>query len=527
MNEVERLKKEKSGLEVLADIRRYASTGFASITDDDLVRMRWYGLYQQKPKEDGYFMLRVKIPGGELTSAQAREIGLVANEFGRGITDITTRQNFQFHWLTIHDIPTILDRFNALGLTSVGACGDIPRNITSCPAEGISPHGVFDARPYMLAVHEFFLGNEEFADLPRKYKLAISGCSLHCAQPEINDVAATPALREYPDGSSVEGFHVRVGGGLSARPFFAKQLNMWVPGDKLVDVFRAICEVYRDNGNRDNRKKARIKFLVDEWGIERFEEEVRKRLEWTPEPALDILDPAKNFRDHMGVQPQTQEGFFTVGAVVLTGRMTGDQIIEAARLAAEYGDGSIRTTNQQHFLIPFVPKHNVEALTDGLSKNGFPVKGSPSRQAAVACTGSEFCNLALTETKLLMREIVDHLDATVSIDEPLRINLNGCPNSCGQHHVGDIGLQGCLVQAGTGKVDGYDISLGGRLGRDAKFVRPIKRKVPATDVAAAIENLLKGYMAEKDPEEDFSAFVDRHSNEELGTLLGFPPAVEA
>lgn len=525
MNDVERLKKEKSGLQVLEDIRRYSKLGFSAITEDDLLRMRWYGLYQQKPKEDGFFMLRVKIPGGELTSAQAREIGLVANEYGRGIADITTRQNFQFHWLAIEDIPAILDRFNAVGLTSVGACGDIPRNITCCPAEGISPHEVFDARPYLQAVHEFFLGNEEFADLPRKYKLAISGCSLHCAQPEINDIAATPAVKVLEDGTKLEGFHVRVGGGLSARPFFAKPLNMWVPGEKLVDLFRAVCEVYRDNGNRVNRKKARIKFLVDEWGIERFETEVRARLDWVPEPALDIQDPVKNFRDHMGVHAQKQAGLFFVGAVVLTGRMSGDQVIEAARLAEEYGDATIRTSNQQNFLIPNVPEANVAPLVAALEKNGFPVKATPIRQAAVACTGSEFCNLALTETKLLMREIVDHLDKTVAIDEPLRINLNGCPNSCGQHHIGDIGLQGCLVQAGSGKVDGYDISLGGRLGRDAKFVRPIKRKVPATDVKVALANLLNGYSAQKDPEEDFSSFVDRHSDEELGTLLGFPPAV--
>lgn len=527
MNDVERLKQEKGGLDVLEDIRRYAKTGFAAITEDDLFRMRWYGLYQQKPKEDGYFMLRVKIPGGELASAQAREVALVANEFGKGITDITTRQNFQFHWLTIENVPEVLDRFNAVGLTSVGACGDIPRNITGCPADGISRDEAFDSRPYLHAVHEFFHLNPEFADLPRKYKLAISGCCLHCAQPEINDIAATPALKVLEDGARLEGFHVRVGGGLSARPLLAKQMNMWVPGERLVDVFRAVTEVFRDHGNRENRKKARIKFLVSEWGIERFEEEVRARLDWQPEPALDILDPVKNFRDHMGIHPQKQAGLFYVGAVVLTGRMTGDQLLEVARLAEEFGDGTLRTTNQQNFLIPNVPEANVAAVVEGLNKIGFPVKGTPIRQAAVACTGNEFCNLALTETKLLMREIVDHLDATVTIDEPLRINLNGCPNSCGQHHIGDIGLQGCLVKGPSGSVDGYDISLGGRLGRDAKFVRPIRRKVPATEIRFALENLLNGYVATKDPDEDFSAFVDRHSDEELGALLGVAPAVGA
>ncbi|MBI1332666.1 MAG: nitrite/sulfite reductase [Armatimonadetes bacterium] len=521
MNDAERIKKEKDGLDVWEDIVRYSKTGFDSIDPDDFLRMRWYGLYQQKPNV-GHFMLRVKIPGGIITSPQAKVIGEIANIYARGITDITTRQNFQFHWLTVEDIPDIFARLDSVGITSSGACGDIPRNVTGCPVAGIDPHEVFDAQPYVEAVHQFFLDNKDFSDLPRKYKLAVSGCPENCAQPEINDIAATGVRRELPNGEFENGFHIRVGGGLSSRPFFAQQMNMFVPCDKLVDVFRAATEVFRDYGNRENRKKARIKFLVAEWGIEKFEEEVRARLDWSPDPALNVLDPRKNFRDHVGVHEQKQAGLFWVGAVVLTGRMTGDQLIEAGRLAEEYGNGILRTTNQQNLIFSDIPEARLEAFLTELEAAGLYHRVSSIRRAAVACTGNEFCNLALTETKNLLIEIVKHLDETVSLDEPLRINLNGCPNSCGQHHIGDIGLQGCLVKQGTDKVDGYDISLGGRLGRDSKFVRPIWRKVPATQVKYAIEHLINGYLDQREIDEDFSGFVDRNSDDDLAALMQVP-----
>jgi len=521
MNDAERIKKEKDGLDVWEDIVRYSKTGLDSIDPDDFLRMRWYGLYQQKPNV-GHFMLRIKVPGGILTAAQARAIGEVSETYARGVTDITTRQNFQFHWLTIQDIPDVFARLDAVGITCSGACGDIPRNVTGCPVAGIDPHEIFDAQPYVEAVHQFFLDNKDFSDLPRKYKLAVSGCPQNCAQPEINDIAATGVRRELPNGEFENGFHVRVGGGLSSRPYFAQRMNMFVPAEKLVDVLRAATEVFRDHGYRENRKRARIKFLVADWGIEKFEEEVRARLDWSPEPALDVLDPIKNFRDHVGVHRQSQPGLYWVGAVVLTGRIPGKLIIEAARMAETYGNGTLRTTNQQNLIFSDIPEAKLDSFLAELESLGLPYKASPIRRAAVACTGSEFCNLALTETKNLLVEIVEHLDQTVSVDEPIRINLNGCPNSCGQHHIGDIGLQGCIVKQETGKVDGYDISLGGRLGRDAKFVRPIWRKVPATQVKYAIEHLLNGYLTHRDVEEDFSGFVDRSSDDELAALMSVP-----
>lgn len=519
MNENERIKQERDGLDCWDDLVRYSQTGFASIHPDDFLRMRWYGLYQQKPN-DGHFMLRIKVPGGILNAEQLRLVASVAKEIGHGYADITTRQNYQFHWLTIHDVPSVLERFKAVGITTSGACGDIGRNVTGCPLAGLDPDELFDATPYVMAVHEFFVDNHELSDLPRKFKLSISACRHHCAQPEINDLAATGVQRTLPDGTVENGFSLRVGGGLSARPFFAKKMNMFIPGDRLVDVFRAVAEVFRDSGNRDNRKKARIKFLVDEWGIEKFEAEVRARLDWTPDPAVEWPEPKKTFRDHIGITRQKQEGLVSIGACVLSGRMTDDQISRSADIAENFGDGVVRTTNQQNLVFTNIPEARVEQAVQALEEVGLVVHPNPIRRSAVACTGNQFCNLALTETKQLIHTIVEHLEKTVALDELIRINLNGCPNSCGQHHIGDIGLQGVLVKTGKGQsVEGYDISLGGRLGADSKFVRPVWRRVVATDVPQALENLLTGYLDTRVEDDDFSSFVDRHSDEELAALM--------
>ncbi len=519
MNENERIKKEKDGLDVFEDILAYAKSGYESINPDDFTRMRWYGLYQQKPNV-GHFMLRIKVPSGYLTSDQLRAVSDVTRLYARGITDITTRQNFQFHWLQIQDLPDIFERFANVGISTAGACGDIFRNVTGCPVAGIDPDEVFDARPWLNQVNSFFEGNKEFSDLPRKFKTSVAGCRLHCSQPEINDIGATAVSRKRANGEDEFGFQIRVGGGLSARPHFAKKLNMFVPPEKLIDVFAAVTGAFRDFGNRDNRKKARLKFLVDEWGIERFEEEVRSRLSWTPDAGEGWEDPRRNFRDHMGIHAQKQEGLYWIGASILSGRMIDEQVAIAARIADEFGKGIVRTTNQQNLLFSDIPQSKVDQVQKLLAQTGLAVEASSFRRVAVACTGNEFCNLALTETKSLIIEIVEHLEKTISIDEPIRINLNGCPNSCGQHHIGDIGLQGCVVKQGAGvSVEGYDVSLGGRLGADSKFVRPIWRKVPATNVKFAIENLLNGYVEEREEEDDFSTFVDRHSDEELAALM--------
>lgn len=518
--DVEAIKKEKDGLDVWPDILRYAETGYHTIPADDFARMRWYGIYQQRPNE-GHFMMRVKIPSGDMSAAQMRVIAEVARDYGNDIADITTRQNFQYHWLTIENIPKAIARLNAVGLTTVGACGDITRNICGCPVSGIDPDEIYDMRPIVREVTDYFLGNKDFSDLPRKYKMSFSGCPIHCNQPEINDVGIQ-AVRRKVKGAWEVGFQVRVGGGLSTQPYFAQKLDIIIKPEQVLDVTRAITEIFRDDGYRQRRNHARLKFLVADWGAERFREELIRRLGWTPEPAIAWADPVgKLQQDHLGAHRQKQEGKSWIGVSVITGRITTAQMFAAAEIAERYCEGNLRTTNQQNFLFPNIAEENLKEAQSALRDAGFQWDVSEFHRGAVSCTGIEFCNLAVTETKARLREIVGYLEEQFVWDEAIRIHITGCPNSCGQHHIGDIGLQGCLARLNDGtQVHAFDICLGGRLGADAKFTRPISRKVPADKVKYALENLLHAYRARKTEGESFGRFVDRHTNEELGEFLG-------
>ncbi|CCW34584.1 sulfite reductase, beta subunit (hemoprotein) [Chthonomonas calidirosea] len=518
--DVEAIKKAKDGLDVWDDIFRYAKLGYDAIPPDDLQRFRWYGIYPQKPNV-GHFMLRVKVPGGDLNVEQLRTIASITRDFARGFADITTRQNFQFHWLTIQDLPTVFERLHAVGLTTTGACGDITRNIAGCPVSGLDPQELYDTRPLIREVTNYFLGNKEFSDLPRKYKIVISGCSIHCAQPQINDVGLQ-AVRRFHRGKSEVGFHLYVGGGLSTQPHFAKKLDVFIKPEQVLEVCIAVTKIFRDDGYRQRRNHARLKFLVADWGPERFREELIKRLGWTPEPAVPVLEPIGPVQqDHLGVHRQKQADRYWVGTSVLTGRVTDAQLFAAADIAERYCEGNIRTTNQQNLLFPNIKFEDLNAAIQAIQEAGFLVEASEFHKGAVCCTGNEFCNLAITETKHRLREIISYLESRMVWDEPIRIHLNGCPNSCGQHHIGDIGLQGCLARLNDGtQVEAYDVCLGGRLGGDAKFVRPISRKVPADKVKYAIENLLVSFRCTRKEGESFGQWVDRHTNEELAEFLG-------
>jgi sulfite reductase beta subunit-like hemoprotein len=524
-NKVEDLKKAKGGLDVWPDLLRYSKTGFSTITPDDMTRFRWYGIYEQQPK-DGHFMMRVKIPGGDISADQWRVLGEIARDYGQNLADITTRQNVQFHWFTIETIPAIIEKMNSVGLTTVGACGDITRNVCGCPVAGLDPDEVYDCREIIEDITNYFNGNKEFSDLPRKYKMTIAGCAHQCHQPEINDLGIT-AVRRPKNGGWETGFHVRVGGGLSTQPYLSQRLDIFVTKEQVPDVCRAVTEIFRDYGYRERRNHARLKFLVADWGAEKFREVLIQHLGWTPEPAIPWVEPHNAYRDHIGVHPQKQPGLNWIGVAVLTGRLSGDQMLAAADIAQRYCQGNLRTTNQQNMLFPNIANEDLEEAKAALRAAGFEWEVSQFKKAGIACTGTEFCNLAITETKHRLKEIVAHLENTLVWDEEFRINVNGCPNSCGQHHTGDIGLQGCLARVGDQRVEAYDICLGGRLGVDAKFTRPIERKVPATKVKYAIENLLRAYQGEKTEDENFSLFVDRHTDEELGSFLGLDLLAEA
>ncbi len=527
----ERLKKEKAGLDVLADIYRYAETGFETIEPGDFMRFKWYGVYQQRPNE-GHFMIRIKVPGGRLTTLQFRAIADLTRDYARGICDITTRQTIQLHWLTIDQMPDIFARLDAVGLTTAGACGDITRNLTSSPAAGFDPQEIADPRPVVDALQRFFHLNKDFGDLPRKYKIAVEGSPVQSTLPQIND-AALVAYRRPSDG--VAGFHFLVGGGLSLQPFFGQQLDIFVPADqivKIVDVQRAITECYRDADQlRLKRTRARLKYLMAEWGPEKFTAEVRKKLDWSPDPAAPGFEFSDDtFRDHLGVNPQSQPGLNWIGLCILSGRLTDEQVHRAADVADKYGRGEIRLTNIQNMLIPYIATEDLDGAKADLAAAGFEWDVPSIRRGAIACTGIEFCNLALTETKLKIKEVVGYLETVTPnpYERGLKINMNGCPNSCAQHHIGDIGLQGCLARLDDGsQVEAYDIHLGGDLGMHPSFTRAIHRKVPAEKIKYALGNVIQRFQETRQDKERFAQWAHRHTNEELDAFLGVETIVGA
>lgn len=524
MNKVEKIKQEKDGLDVWADVLRYAQTGFDTIAEDDFVRMRWYGIYQQRPNV-GHFMMRIKLPGGQATNEQLRVIADLTDQYARGIADVTTRQTFQWHWLTIESLPDIIARLEIVGITTLGACGDIPRNVVSCPVSGLHPDEVFDVRPAIDAIHNHLVGNKEFSNLPRKYKMSVTACPDQCCQPEIHDfslVAVTNAQGEV-------GYGLRVGGGLSTQPHFAPWIDVFFTPDQVVDAVRAVTGIFRDFGYREKRTHARLKYLVADWGPEKFKEELIKVLGYTPAPGVADDSPGHVYRDHVGVHPQKQAGLNWIGLTVLTGRVTGEQLRRLADIAQTYGSGDVRGTHMQNLLLPNVPDANVPAALQALTEAGFRYEGHPVRRGAIACTGTEFCNLAITETKGRMIQIVSHLEKRVSFDRNIRINMNGCPNGCAQHAVGDIGLQGCKarVPGGTEQIEAYDIHLGGALGKNRSFTKAIHRKVPSDKVAYALENLLNHFNATQQNDEEFNTWVRRHTDAELDAYLGVETLIGA
>ena len=522
----ERLKKEKAGLDVYDDIMRYAHEGFSAIDPGDFMRFKWYGVYQQRPNV-GHFMMRIKVPGGRATTAQLRALADICTVYARGVADITTRQTIQMHWLKIEDMPDIFARLDAVGLTTAGACGDIARNITSSPAAGIDPNEYTDTRPVVDALQAFFHMNQEFGDLPRKYKIAVEGSPVQSTLPQIND-AALVAHRRPSDGTV--GYHFLVGGGLSIQPHFGKPLDIFVPAtdiDKIVDVMRAVSECYRDADQlRAKRTRARLKYLMDEWGPEKFTAEVRAKLDWTPDPAAEgFAFSDETFRDHLGVNAQSQPGLHWIGLCVLTGRMTDTQMQAAADVADKFGGGEVRFTNVQNMLIPHVATEDLDGAKEALATAGFAWDVPAIRRGVIACTGIEFCNLALTETKERAKQWTAHLETVhpTPYERGLKINVNGCPNSCAQHHVGDIGLQGCLARLPDGtQTEAYDIHLGGDLGNHPSFTRAIHRKVPAEHIPQALENVISGFQKTRTGSERFAQWVHRHSNEELDAFLGVP-----
>jgi len=514
-NPVERLKQEKSPLGILGELPALIADGYERMAEEDVVRLKWWGLYHDKPKV-GTFMLRIKLPGGLLTPAQLRAIGEISNDFGRGDGELTTRQNVQLHWIELAALPEVFARLDAAGLTTAGACGDTVRNITGCPVTGIAHDELFDATPLIEEAAQFFYGHPDYSDLPRKHKITISTCADRCNAPEINCVSLVGAIR---DGR--EGFAVLAGGGLSSVPRLARDLGVFVPKEEALEVTRALLDVWREDLTyRVSRVKSRMKFMVDDYGAEGVRAAVEARLGRELED-YSLSAAEDGFSDHVGVHPQKQPGLVYVGVPVHLGLVSGGQMVAVANLAERVG-ADIRITRLQNFVVGNVPETELEEVVAGLDAIGFPLDLHPMRAASLACTGEPHCNYSVTETKTRADALIRSLEARFG-DEiaGLRLHLDGCPHACAQHWVGDLGFQGTTVRDENGKRrQAYDVFLRGGLGPGAAIARPVFRRVPTEELDGTIEGLVGGWLAARQPDESFRAFCDRSTDDELGALAG-------
>jgi ferredoxin-nitrite reductase len=518
----EKMKLEKDGLDVIHDIYRYAKSGFASISDDDFDRMKWYGVYRQKPKDGGYFMMRLRLPGGMVNAHTARRLSVIADQYAHGFCDITTRMTIQYHWLRIEDIPPIFSELSELGISTKGACGDIPRNVVGCPVAGIDHEEIIDAREVLREVNAGFEGSKEFSNLPRKYKVSVSGCCIHCAQPDINDVGVF-GLKRAVDGREEAGFGIMIGGGLSSSPHLAKILPFFLRPEQVWPVTKAVSEIFRDEGYRLKRNRARFKFLVADWGVERMTAEVLQRLDFAPETHTDFPVIRDQETDHLGVHKQKQGDLYWVGVCFPGGRLRNGQLAQLADIAEKYcapGEDVIRLTNKQNLLITNIPEANLAAVKAELKSYGLDYEPTNFRKGCVSCTGIEFCNLAVAETKNRMLALVDQLDATSGwYKDKIRIHFSGCPSSCGQHQIADIGFRGARTKVDGQMVDAYDAFIGGRLGQNRRFNELLKGKIIAKDVHLFIDRLLRVFDGLKQDGENFADFCDRVPKAEILAAL--------
>jgi sulfite reductase (ferredoxin) len=488
-----------------------------------------------------FFMLRVRIPNGILHAHQLRTIATITAQHARGIADISVRQNIQLHWIAIESVPDILERLWKVGLNTLGACGDVIRNVTGCPLAGVDAEEICDASPLVHQATQMFAGNNEFYNLPRKFKICVTGCRVWCVYPEINDIGLT-AVERLVKGKSEIGFALRVAGGLSTEPHLAVPLNAFVQWNQALPVMKGVAEIFRDSQTlRESRDRARMKylFLKQGWTAESFLSELEQRIKFRLDPAVESAPPDDVFRDHVGIQAQKQEGYCYVGASVLRGRLTPEQMHSAADLAERFAGGELRATIMQNLLIVNVPRKNAEPLARELEGIGLKVAGSPFWRGTVACSGSEFCKLALTETKSYARWLVQEMEERFpGFDQHLKLHITGCPNSCGQHWIADIGIEGKKIKVDGKMQDAYYFCVGGALGLHQSIARPVGYRCLATEVPSAIERLLQRYFGEKAPGEKIAGektgndnlrqFFARHSDAELrGYLAGEAVAAEA
>jgi len=530
LNANEQSKKDDNPLNVRARIENiYAHRGFASIDGGDLRgRFRWWGLYtQRKEGIDGgktatlepeeldaeHFMMRVRIDGGQLNLEQLRTIADISVEFARDSADLTDRQNVQYHWIDVRDVPTIWNRLESVGLSTQEACGDCPRVILGSPVAGISADEIIDGTSAIEAIESTFIGDREFSNLPRKFKSAISGHPGHDVVPQINDIAFIGAV--HPEHGA--GFDLWVGGGLSTNPMLGQRLGTWVSLEDVPEVWKGVVSIFRDYGYRRLRTRARLKFLVNDWGVERFREVLET--EYLERTLADLEAPVapETPVDHVGVFPQT-DGKFYVGVAATVGRISGTLLNQVADIVEAHGSDRVRTTPMQKLVVLDIAEDKVESLIAALDEIGLHARPSQWRRNTMACTGIEYCKLAIVNTKDRARDLIHELEQRVpELDTAITVNVNGCPNSCARIQTADIGLKGMLVLDDDGNtVEGFQVHLGGALGLEAGFGRKLRQhKVTGDHLPEYVEKLSKTYLKERDHDESFARWVARADEEAL------------
>ncbi|GAB2981717.1 nitrite/sulfite reductase [Nocardioides montaniterrae] len=524
LNKNEQSKKDDDPLNVRDRILYiYSQRGFDSIDPADLGgRFRWMGLYtQRKPGIDGgktgaleehelddrYFMMRVRTDGALLSPTAVRTLGEVSTAYARDTADISDRQNIQYHWIDIKDVPTIWERLGAVGLQSLEACGDGPRPFLGSPLAGIAKDEIIDGTPALEEIKQRFLNNKEFSNLPRKFKTSVSGHPSLDGAPEINDVSFVGAV--HPEHGP--GFDLWVGGGLSTNPMFAQKLGVWIPLEEVADAWSGVAGIFRDYGYRRLRSRARLKFLVADWGKDKFLEVLEK--EYLGRELIRNESPAAATRpgDHIGVHEQ-KDGKFYIGAAPYVGRISGTMLTQLGDVLEQYGAAGVRLTSYQKLVVIGVDGDKVDALVDELKIIGFDAKPSNWRRNTMSCTGIEFCKLAIVETKARATALINELERRIpDLDVPITVNMNGCPNSCARSQVADIGLKGQLVLDDDGnQVEGFQVHLGGGIGEITVLGRKLRaHKVTSAGLDDYVETIVRNYLADRNDAEPFAAWIER------------------
>jgi ferredoxin-nitrite reductase len=491
MNKIELIKAEKDGLNTVKDLPEFAQQGWESISEANLERLKWTGVFFRK-HTPGFFMMRVRITNGIANVDQLRTLAGIAAEYGRGRLDITTRQQIQLRWLTIDIIPSVLARLAEVGLTSLQTGMDNVRNVIGCPVAGLTPTELFDAAPVGRQFTAMFVGDKAFTNLPRKFNVTITGCRDNCTHAETQDLAMVPAIK-LADDMEVKGFNVFVGGKLGSGGYrIASALDIFVQPEEAAELCRAIVLVFRDHGLREARNKARLAFLLEQWGVAKFRQEVERMMGRTL-PSAGVDARSKRSTDHVGVFRQKGQGLNYVGLSVPVGRLASAQLFQVCTLSERYGQGEVRLTPGQNLIIPHVPDHMLGNLTAEPLLQELRYDPSELMRGLVSCTGIEFCNLAVIETKQRALDITRVLEQKLSATKPITIAWSGCPAGCGNHHVADIGLQGSKTKVDGRVVDAVTIFVGGKSGQGARLATKIMDDVPCDQLAAILDQLVRYY----------------------------------